>query len=172
MNQSRLERERVNERLECRAGRSRAARAVHLAVDVDPVEISRSNLRQHIHRTRIDQKGGRVFDSAIPAPCHIIRDSSFDCLLSCQIKGGDALVAAARTPQDLLNKMRRDTFSIPLRPRAEIASGKIMPVAPGAIVPIRLRLIDRTVVAFGKERPTAWRLWNYAKRDGFRSAQL
>src|SRR5437870_12679568 len=53
MNQPLLERERVNERLQGRTGRTRTAGSVDLAADVDLVEVGRSNLREHVHRSRV-----------------------------------------------------------------------------------------------------------------------
>src|SRR2546423_10150105 len=91
MNQSLFERECVSSRFQSRAGRPRTARSIDLAVDVDLVEIGGADLREHIHRARIDKQNSRVFYSAIAAPVNVIADSSLDCLLLLEIESGHDL---------------------------------------------------------------------------------
>ena len=56
MNQSLLERQRVNERFQRRTRRARTAGSVDLAVNVSLVEIRRTDLGEHVHCAGIDQK--------------------------------------------------------------------------------------------------------------------
>src|SRR5947207_5922067 len=124
VNQSLLERESVNKRLQGRTGRPRTARSVDLAVDVDLIEIGGANLREHVHCPRVDQHCGGIFDSAIATPGNVIGDSSLDRLLLLQVERGYDFFATVRLLQDLLNEMRREKFSVAFHPRPELASGK------------------------------------------------
>jgi hypothetical protein len=62
-------------------------------------------------------------------------------------------VGAARRPyhlEHLLNKMRRDEFSLRLHARAKFTHRKFrVGVRPGAIVPTGLREIHRMIIAIG-----------------------
>src|SRR5206468_3104908 len=108
MNQSLLKRECVNKRFQGRAGRARTTRSVYLTVNGSVVEICRTNLREHLHCSRIDEKHGRVFDAAIAIACYVIGDSSLNCPLFFKIERGDDLIAPMWTFEHLLNKMRRE----------------------------------------------------------------
>src|SRR5262245_60803715 len=142
MNQTLLERERVNERFQRRTRRARTARSVDLAVNVDLVEIRRTDLGEHVHGAGIDQKYRCVFDAAIAIISHIIGYSSLDRLLLFQIQGGDDLVASMRRLEHLLNKMRREKLSLRLHARAKFAHRKFsVGVDAGAIIPTGLREI-------------------------------
>src|ERR1051325_10598110 len=95
VNQSLLERERVNEWFQRRTGRAWTARSVHLTVDVGFVKIRRSNVREHVHGAGIDQKRRCVVDTAIPAVRDVIGYSALDCSLLLEIECGDDLIASA-----------------------------------------------------------------------------
>ena len=86
MNESLFERERVDKRLQCRTGGALAACAINLTVDLDLVEISRADLREHIHRSGVHEKGGGIFNSAIAAEHDVIRNSTLDRTLLLQIE--------------------------------------------------------------------------------------
>src|SRR5437868_10307657 len=92
MNQSLLKRERVNKRFQGRARRARTTRSVHLTVNGSVVEICRTNLREHVHCSRIDEKHGGVFDAAIAIACYVTGDSSFNRPLLFKIERGDDLI--------------------------------------------------------------------------------
>src|SRR5438067_13298975 len=96
MNQPLFERERINKRFQSQPGRPHAARYVDLAVDVDLVEIGGTNLREHLHRARVDQHGGRVFNSTVSTPGYVIGDSSLDRLLLLKVERGRDFVPTAR----------------------------------------------------------------------------
>src|SRR5262250_1184470 len=106
MNQSLLDRERVNERFQRRTGRARTARSVDLTVDVSLVEIRRTDLSEYIHCAGIDQKDRRVFDAAIAVIRDVFGYSSLDRLLLFQMECGDDLIVAMRRLEHFLNKMR------------------------------------------------------------------
>src|SRR6266576_660985 len=124
MNQSLLERERVNERYQRRTRRAWPARSVDLAVNVGFVEIRRTDLGEHVHCTGIDQKHRCVFDAAIAIIRDVIGYSSLNRLLLFQIECGDDLIAPMRHLEHLLNKMRRDEFSLRLHARAKFSHRK------------------------------------------------
>src|SRR5262249_14432103 len=111
MNQSLLERERVNERFQRRTRRARTARSVDLTVNIGFVEIRRTDLGEHVHCASIDQKHRYVFDAAIATIRDVVGYSSLDRLLLFQIECGDDLIVAMRRLEHFLNKMRREEFS-------------------------------------------------------------
>src|SRR5262249_47445028 len=114
MNQSLLERERVNKRFQCRTRRARTTRSVDLAVDVDFVEVGRANLGEHIHCASIDKKRGGVLNSSIFATSDVISDTSLDHLMLFQVQRGGDLISTVRVLENLLNKMGRQKFSVSL----------------------------------------------------------
>ena len=150
MNQSLLERERVNERFQRRTRRAWTARSVDLAVNVSFVEIRRTDLGDHVHCAGIDQKHRCVFDAAIAIIRDVIGYSSLNRFLFFQIECGDDFIAPMRRLEHLLNKMRRDEFSLRLHARAKFAHRKFrVGVDPGAIIPTGLREIHRMIIAIG-----------------------
>src|SRR5215472_12149150 len=114
MNQSLLERERVNEWFQGRTGRAQTAGSIYLTIDLGVVEIRRTNLREHVHCSRINEKHSGVFDCAIAISPHVISDSSLNCLLLFQIECGDDLIAPIGSFEHLLNKVSREKFSFRL----------------------------------------------------------
>ena len=149
MNQALLERERVNERFQGGTGRAWTARSVDLAVDVDLVEIGRTDLREDFHCSRVDEQRSSVLDSAIAVRRDVIGDPALDRLLFFQVERGDDFIAPVRILQHLPNKMRREEFFPGLNPGAKLPRRKFsLSIDPGAVVPIGLRLIDRAIVAF------------------------
>ena len=104
MNQSLLERERVNERFQRRARRARTARSVDLTVNVSFVEIRRTDLGEHVHCPGIDQKHRCVFDAAIAIIRDVIGYSSLNRLLFFQIECGENFITPPLRHQHLLNK--------------------------------------------------------------------
>src|SRR5712671_4730879 len=104
MNQSLLERERVNERFQRRTRRAWTARSVDLTVNVGLVEIRRTDLGEHVHCADIDQKYRCVFDAAITIIRDVIGYSSLNRFLFFQIECGDDLIAPMRRLKHLLNK--------------------------------------------------------------------
>src|SRR5262245_51519049 len=125
MNQSLLERERVNEWFQRRTGRARTTRSVDLTINVGLVEIRRTDLGENIHCAGVDQKHRRVFDAATAIICDVIDYSSLNRSLLFQIECGDDLIAPVRLSKHLLNKMRREEFSLRLHARAKFARRKL-----------------------------------------------
>ena len=104
MNQSLLERERVNERFQRRTRRARTAGSIDLTVNVGLVEIRRTDLGDHVHCTRIDQKHRCVYDAAVAIIRHVTGYSSPNRFLFFQIECGDDLIAPMRRLKHLLTK--------------------------------------------------------------------
>src|ERR1043166_5328588 len=121
MNQSLLERQRVHEWFQRRTGRAWTARSVDLTVDVGLVEIRRTNLGEYAHCAGINQKPCCVFDSPVWIVRDVIGFSSFKRSLLFQIECGDDLIAPMRCLEHLLDKMRREEFSLRLHARSKFA---------------------------------------------------
>jgi len=100
-------------------------RSIDLTVNVGLVEIRRTNLGEHVHRPGINQKYSCVFDAAIAIICDVIGYSSLNRFLFFQIECGGYFIASMRRLEHLLNKMRRDEFSLRLHARAKFAHRKL-----------------------------------------------
>ena len=123
-------------------------------------------MREEFHGPRVHQKHGGVFDAATATDGNIIGDSSFNRVLLFQIESGDDFVAFVRTFQDLLNKVRREKFSLRLDASAKLTRREFcVAIDPGAVIPIRLGLIDRTIIPLAEKGAPARALWDYAERD-------
>src|SRR4029434_313950 len=120
MNQSLLERERIDERLQSGTGRARRRGSVTLSLYLSVKELRRADLRQHIHVAGIDQQRGSIANPATAICPNIICDPSLDQLLLWQIQRGDDVGGAAalrgqdaaarrlyHARQHSLNKVRR-----------------------------------------------------------------
>src|SRR5512132_2992194 len=107
MNQSLLERERVNERFQRRTRRAWTARSVDLTVNLSLVEIRRTDLNEHVHCAGIDQKHCCVFDTAIAIIRDVIGYSSLNRFLFFQIECRADFIAPMRRLEHVLNKMMR-----------------------------------------------------------------
>ena len=57
---------------------SAGACSVHLSLYFGVEEIGRADLREHIHRPRIDQQSGGILDSATAICSNVVRDSALD----------------------------------------------------------------------------------------------
>ena len=81
MNQTLVECERVDERLQSRTGRAWTARPIDLSLDLRVEEISRADLREHVHVSDINEHCRGILKSATAIFAKVILDSSLNQLL-------------------------------------------------------------------------------------------
>src|SRR5438270_7133941 len=164
MNQSLIKRERVNERFEGRTGGARTPRPIHLSLNLAVEEIGGADLREHVHRSDIDQQRGGVLNSAIMISADIIGHSPLDQLLFLQVECADNSVTSFFGGQNLPDKMRRKKRSFHFGSGAEFARG-VLPIRLRSIVPIALCCIERSIIAVGVQGAPGWTLRNNAQRN-------
>ena len=101
-----IDRERIDERFECRAGRTLGGRAIDLPVDARIVPIGRTDHRLDLHRRRIDEHRGRIADADIAFVFDGLADDAFERVLHAQIERGAHLAGVAGSDQGIA-QMRR-----------------------------------------------------------------
>ncbi len=69
MNEALVDCERINEWLQSRTGRARTACSINLSLNFRVEEIRRTDLREHVHVSDVDQHRGGVLKSAIAICC-------------------------------------------------------------------------------------------------------
>ena len=173
MNQPLFHCQRVNERLQSRTGRTRAARAINLTVDLDLAKIGGTNLRQDVHGSDIDKQGGGILDSAVAIYSDVIGDAPLDELLLSPIQRGDDFVRAFAAFQNLLNKMRREKCAFVLGARLEKAAGEFRRRCPFQLRSYQLfwAELSERLSRSARQRAPGRALRNHAQRDCFGSGQ-